>query len=136
MTRWIIVGVGIGAIAVLALFFLIFAQKPAAPMGEDGTFANDCCGTVQLSEGKMVLNDSATVRYSVERDAEGPYILPRSYVGVRQYQGFDVDGTRKVVKLRLDKLPNPGGIVLYEGRSSFVFARQKSAAGTAKGAER
>lgn len=125
MKRWIVVGIGAAGAALLLLFFVLAPHKPAAPMGENGTFANDCCGTVQLADGKMVLNDSATVRYDVERDAEGPYLQPRSYVGVRQYEGFDVDGTRKVVKLRLDKLPNPERIVMYEGRGAFAFTRQK-----------
>lgn len=128
MKRRIIIGIA-AAGAVLLLVLVLFPHKPPVPMGENGTFANDCCGTVQLADGKMVLNDSATVRYDVARDAEGPYILPRSYVGVRQYEGFDIDGTRPVLKLRLDKLPGPGRIVLYEGRGSFVFRREVAAVG-------
>ena len=129
MRRWIIAGVGAGCIVLLLLvFLLVFPHKPAVPMGENGTFANDCCGTVRLIDGKMVLNESATVRYRVERDAQGPYILPRSYVGVREYEGFDIDGTRQVLMLRLDKLPEPSSIMLHEGRASFVFTRQKARA--------
>jgi len=95
--------------------------------GENGTFANDCCGTIKLSDGKMLLNDQQTVRYTVAKDAKGPYIQPYTYVGVVLYEGFDVDGTRSRIKLRLDRLPSPTRIVLYEGLTPYVFTRQRRA---------
>jgi hypothetical protein len=92
----------------------------------NGTFANDCCGTIELANGKMVLNDQRTVRYTIGKDAEGPFVLPKSYVGVVRDQGFEVDGTRSIVKLRLDRLPQPTTIVVTWGNAPFVFTRQVS----------
>jgi hypothetical protein len=123
MRRWIIAGMGAAGIAVLLLLF-VFSNKPVVKAGENGTFANDCCGTVQLSDGKMLLNEQETVRYTVAKDATGPYVLPKTYVGIAPYQGFEVDGTRSTVKLRLDRLPRPTRIVLYWGAAPYVFTRQ------------
>ena len=123
MWRWITAGiVATGTALLLALFIVL--HEPAVKAGENGTFANDCCGTVLLSDGKMLLNDRQTIRYTVAKDAIGPYLLPRTYVGVVPDWGFDVDGTRSLVKLRLDRLPAPTRITLYEGLRPYVFTRK------------
>jgi hypothetical protein len=106
----------------LALALLVFLRKPVVDAGEAGLFANDCCGTVKLADGEMLLNDQQTVSYSVARDADGPYILPRFDIGIVADQGLDVDGTRSVRKLRLDRLPSPTTITIFEG-SPYVFTR-------------
>lgn len=125
MQRWIIAGM-FGAGAAALILFLLVPHQPAVKAGENGTFANDCCGTIKLTDGKMLLNDQQTVRYAVKRDAAGPYILPYTYVGVVPYEGFDVDGTRSILKLRFDKLPAPTSIELYDGSKPYRFARQAS----------
>src|SRR3954469_13157127 len=99
MRRWIIASMVVAAGVVVLLLVFVFHQ-PVVKAGENGTFANDCCGTIKLADGKMLLNDQHTVRYAVKRDATGPYILPYSYVGVVPYEGFDVDGTHSILKLR------------------------------------
>jgi len=121
MRRWIIAGMVAVSIAALLLLFFAYPKEPVVKAGENGTFANDCCGTIQLSDGEMLLNDQQTVRYTVAKDAKGPYILPKTYVGV---VGYEVDGTRSTVKLRLDRLPGPTSIVLYWGAAPYVFTRQ------------
>jgi hypothetical protein len=126
MRRWIIAGILGAGIVVLVLLFVL-SNAPVVKAGEDGTFANDCCGTVALSDGKMLLNDQQTVGYTVGRDAKGPYILPDTYVGVVLDEGFAVDGTTSAVKLRLDKLPGPTSIVLFEGLRPYVFTRHAPA---------
>ena len=123
MGRWITRGMVVAGIA-LFMVFLVFLHEPTAKHGENGTFSNDCCGTVKLSDGKMLLNEQQTIRYTVAKDLNGPYILPRTDVGTIPDQGFDVDGTRSVRKLRLDRLPAPTKITLYEGLRPYVFARQ------------
>jgi hypothetical protein len=123
MRRWIFAGVAAAGIVAL-LFLFAVPRAPVVRWGENGTFANDCCGTIALSDGKMVLNDSRTVRYTIAKDAEGPYVMPESSVGVVRDQGFEVDGTRSIVKLRLDKLPQPTRIVVYWGSVPFAFTRQ------------
>ncbi|WP_445191876.1 hypothetical protein ACT009_15065 [Sphingomonas sp. Tas61C01] len=113
----------VAASIALLMALTIFWRQPAADAGEAGLFANDCCGTVKLADGEMLLNDQQTVSYSVARDADGPYILPRFDVGIVADQGLDVDGTRSVRKLRLDKLPAPTKLTLYEGSVPYVFTR-------------
>lgn len=116
-----------GAGIVLALPLLLF--WPAAPAGlENGAFMNDCCGTLVLHDGAMLLNAKQIVRYAVGRDARGPYILPRTYVGPFEDKGFEVDGSQAVAKLRLDRLPHPTRIILHEGPKPYLFARNDQAA--------
>jgi len=105
------------------------SHERVVKVGENGTFENDCCGTLRLVDGKMLLNDAQDVRYTVGRDAKGPYILPDTFVGIVQYQGFEVDGTRSTRKLRLDRLPQPTRIALYEGVgvTPYVFGRHLGA---------
>jgi len=126
MRRWIIWGMVAAVIVVVVLLFVL-SNAPVVKAGEDGTFANDCCGTVKLSDGKMLLNDQRTVGYSVGRDAKGPYILPDTYVGVVLDEGFAVDGTTSAIKLRLDRLPGPTSIVVFEGLRPYVFTRHAPA---------
>lgn len=121
--RGVVSIVMVAAGTVLLITFLIFLRKPAVDVGEAGLFGNDCCGTVKLADGEMVLNDQQTISYSVARDADGPYILPRFDVGIVADQGLDVDGTRSVRKLRLNRLPAPTRLTLYEGSTPYVFKR-------------
>ena len=125
MQLWILVGITLASI--LALPFLMgVSHGPVVKAGENGTFENDCCGTIKLVDGKMLLNDTQDVRYTVATDAKGPYIWPETFVGIVRYQGFEVDGTRSTRKLRLDRLPQPTRIELYEGVgvTPYVFARR------------
>jgi hypothetical protein len=127
MRRWIIAGTVPAGIVVLLLLFVFLKNAPVVNAGENGTFANDCCGTIKLSDGKMLLNDKQIVRYTVAKDSKGPYILPYSYVGVVGDEGFEMDGTRSTVKLRFDRLPRPTRIVLYEGLTPYIFTRHAPA---------
>lgn len=123
MKRWTIGLATAGA--ALVLLFAIFLSRPAVLSGpENGTFANDCCGTLVLRDGRMVANGKQTIRYSVGQDARGPYVLPDTYVGALEDIGFEVDGTRPPAKLRLDRLPQPTTILLYNGPKPFLFKRR------------
>src|SRR3954453_22235223 len=126
MRRWIIAGI-VAAAGIVVLLLVFVFNEPVVKAGENGTFANDCCGTVKLSDGKMLLNDEQTVGYTVGRDAKGPYILPDTYVGVVLDEGFAVDGTTSAIKLRLDRLPGPTSIVLFEGLRPYVFTKHAPA---------
>jgi hypothetical protein len=123
--RWIIAVAAVALIAAagLAAWFLLLAGRDTDGV-ENGVYANDCCGTVRLEGGSLALNDGQRVRYTVERDAAGPYVLPAYYVGAVEDRGLEVDGTRPALKLRLDRLPQPGTILLYAGRITYVFKRK------------
>ncbi|MBV9930831.1 MAG: hypothetical protein JO013_07785 [Alphaproteobacteria bacterium] len=122
--RWVIVAaaaVALVAAAGLAAWFLLGGRGTDG--AENGLFANDCCGTVRLAGGTLAVNDMQKVRYTIGRDAKGAYVLPAYYVGAVEDQGFEVDGTRPALKLRLDRLPHPNALNLYAGRITYVFHR-------------
>jgi hypothetical protein len=125
--RWSIVAAAAAVVALvgaaaLGAYFL-FGQRGTGG-AENGVFANDCCGTVRLEDGSLVLNDRQKVRYALGRDAAGAYLLPVYYVGAVEDYGLEMDGTRPALKLRLDRMPHPNAIVLRAGRISYVFARK------------
>ncbi len=124
MNRLATLGGGVAALAVAIVAAFLLMRGPPPSSGEEGTFENDCCGTVTLAQGRLSVNGSHTVRYDVGRDADGPYLLPRTYVGVVEDQGFEIDGSQAAVKLRLDRLPGPHTIQLPMGTRVFVFKKK------------
>jgi hypothetical protein len=124
MNRLAILGGGGAALAAAAGAAFLLLRGPPPSSGEEGTFENDCCGTVTLAQGRLSVNGSQPVRYDVGRDAHGPYLLPRTYVGALEDEGFEVDGTQPARKLRLDHLPGPQAIQLPMGKREFVFRRK------------
>lgn len=116
---------GLAIAAALATLLFVFLHEHSVADGrENGVFANDCCGTLVLRNGKMVLNGKQIVRYSVGQDARGPYILPATYVGAFEDIGLEVDGTQLPARLRLDRLPRPTTILLYNGARPALFKRR------------
>ncbi len=112
--------------------FVLLRPAPASGL-ENGRFEADCCGTLELRDGEMVLNDRQSVRYDVGRDSEGPYLLPRTYyVGGLDARGFEVDGTRPALKLRLDRMPGPQTIVLPAAGPDFLMKRKPARARSAR----
>ena len=109
-----------------ALSVALLLNKPTTPVdAANGLFTHDCCGTLSLRDGRMIINQAKAVRYTVSHDETGPYVMPETYVGPFEYKGFEVDGTRQPIKLRLDHLPRPQAMVLIEGRTSFVLKRKE-----------
>lgn len=109
-----------------ALGIALLLNKPTTPAeAANGLFTHDCCGTLSLRDGRMIINQAKTVRYTVSQDEAGPYIIPETYVGPFENKGFEIDGTRQAIKLRLDHLPRPQSIVLIEGRTPFVLKRKE-----------
>jgi hypothetical protein len=123
------------AVAAVAVGGGIVLLRPApAPGLENGLFEADCCGTLELRDGEMLLNGRQTVRYDVGRDTEGPYLLPRTYyVGGLDARGFEVDGTRPALKLRLDRMPGPETILLPADGPDFLLKRERDRARPAGG---
>lgn len=122
MTRW---KIGAAGTAAVLLATWVFLYRPVPPAGqENGVFANDCCGTLELRDGAMILNDKQAMRYTVGRDARGPYVLPQAYVGGYELVGFEIDGSRPVARLRLDRMPHPTRIQLYGYGQAYIFTRK------------
>ena len=124
MNRLAILSGGAAALAAAAVAAFLLMRGPPPSSGEEGTFENDCCGTVTVAEGRLSVNGSHAIRYDVGRDARGPYLLPSTYVGVVEDQGFEVDGSQAALKLRLDRLPGPQAIQLSMGTRLFVFRKK------------
>lgn len=120
--RWIGAAFVALAAAGLGLFFFLPSKSPA--LSANGVYENDCCGEVSLKDGRMVLNDKKFVTYVVGRDEAGPYILPKTYVGTWEDRGFEIDGSRPPIKLRLDRLPKPARIEIPAARGSYRFERK------------
>lgn len=122
--RWIGPAAVLAAAGLLAAFLL---RAPGLPIdAANGSYAHDCCGTLTLDDGLMSFGESRkTVRYSVGRDEAGPYILPATYVGPWEERGFEIDGSRPPLKLRLDTLPRPAAIALGDGRKSYLLTRKR-----------
>lgn len=118
---------GAGAVAVAGLALTAFFMRPTglATDSADGTFEHDCCGTVVLRGGTMTLGGERSVSYVVGRDRDGPYILPATFVGTWEQDGFEIDGTRDPMKIRLDTLPRPTKIQIADVAKSYVFTRKK-----------
>lgn len=124
MKRLAILSGGIAALAAAAAAAFLLMRGSPPSSGEEGIFQNDCCGTVTLAEGRLHVNNSDPVRYDVGRDARGPYILPHIYVGAYEDVGFEIDGSQRPRKLRLDHLPGPEAIQLPMGTRAFVFKKK------------
>ena len=127
MTRrgWICAGTMLVLATCLATL-LALRQRGLPASAADGSYVNDCCGKMVLSDGTLILGDKGerSVSYVVEKDEKGPFILPKFYVGPWENRGFQIDGSRPALPLRLDRLPAPTTIQLYDYPKSYLFRRQ------------
>jgi len=128
LKRWSMVAAAAALVAALGLASWFLLAGRGTDGAENGVFANDCCGTVRLEGGTLALNDAQKVRYAIGRDSAGAYVLPVAYVGAVEDRGFEVDGTRPVLKLRLDRMPRPDRLTLYAGRITYIFRRKAAPA--------
>ena len=121
-SKWMLAGAA--AVAILLLLVLLPWQGREEPArAEDGAFAHDCCGTIKLEKGRILVGNNA-IRYSIDRDAQGPFILPATYVGPYEDRGFEVDGARPALKLRPDTWPRPNNIEMEGYGKFFRFKRE------------
>ena len=122
-------GVAILAVLLLAIWLFLPMLRANGPTDQaEGDFSHDCCGILRLDHGNILLNGKQKVAFSVGRDPGGPFILPKTYIGAFEDIGFEVDGTRPPIKLRLDRLPEPNTILIREGRKLYLLKREVSRA--------
>ena len=112
------------SVAALLLGLSAFREPGLAADAADGTYVHDCCGAVVLRGGRMDVGGGKWVDYELGTDEAGPYLLPETFVGTWEERGFEVDGTRAPIKLRLDRLPNPGRIAVPAARGWRGFDRK------------
>jgi hypothetical protein len=126
LSRRSIAALAAAAAAAAALLAAALLLAPASRADAvEGSFANDCCGTLRLEGGRIFLEGKPAVTYTIGRDAAGPYILPSTYVGPWEEQGFEIDGTRPALKIRLDQLPAPQRLTVGNGKDRWLFKRER-----------
>ena len=126
MNKRIPTGGGIIVIAVCCIWaYILIAGEPRLGIGvADGTYSNSCCGSLTLKNGVMTV-ESRRVRYVIEQDKEGPYVLPAAYVGASEKR-FVIRPQGYALKLRLDRAANPRNIELIDDRpdaAAYSFVR-------------
>jgi hypothetical protein len=112
-------------LAVVVAMSVFLLKTPASSGLENGSFENDCCGSLRLRDGDMLFNDHQATHYTVGRDARGAYVLPSSYVGGLDGIGFEIDDARPVTKLRLDRVPNPTSLLVQGGGKTYMFKKRQ-----------
>jgi hypothetical protein len=118
--------IGAALILPIVVTVLVALLKTPAPHGlENGSFENDCCGSLRLRDGDLLLNDQPATHYTVGQDARGAYVLPSRYVGGLDGIGFEIDGARPVTKLRLDRVPNPTSLLLRGDGKTYMFKKRQ-----------
>jgi len=102
-----------------------FADEPKLPISSaDGSFVNACCDTLLLKNGYILMSPDQTIRYSVEQDKVGPYVIPTWFVGVLDGNQVYVDCVKSPINLRLDNPNNPARIELTDLHITYSFVRQ------------
>ena len=103
--------------------YILLVPMPQLPIGiANGSYANKCCGTIQLKNGEMSVGGQL-VSYVVERDKMGPYVLPSAYVGVSDGKTLEVDRRKYVLKIRLDDSVQPTQFQLMTDEAIYSFKR-------------
>lgn len=117
----------------IALIALIFVGMPfywwAFPPREsvkaaNGFYANPCCGTIALRDGQITTSDKRYMRYVVEHDKVGRYVLPETYVGATK-RGVVFRRNGYPINLYLDRTAPPQYIELTDDMTGevFIFSR-------------
>ena len=70
------------------------------------------------------MSPDQTIRYSVEQDKVGPYVIPTWFVGVLDGNQVYVDCVKSPINLRLDNPNNPARIELRDLHVTYSFVRQ------------
>ena len=115
-----------GLVAVAALFLVarsLIIPESLIPIGQaNGTYANDCCGTLTLRDGTMRIG-KREIAYVIERDKNGAYLLPRLYVGVDPRYGLQIERSKYPLMLRLDDEKHPKDISILGNDDEYHFTR-------------
>lgn len=115
----------VGVVAAFGLVVILSSEPKLPAASANGSFANVCCGIITLNNGELSVNGHQYVRYVIEQDKAGPYVLPVAFVGVLEGNQLQVDSSRTPLKLRLDRASNPTHIELRDLRAAYAFTRQE-----------
>ncbi|MDB5691765.1 MAG: hypothetical protein JWO81_828 [Alphaproteobacteria bacterium] len=113
---------------ILAAFFVfcgmpLYWTEDREPIGvANGEYANGCCGSMILRDGVLTFAGDS-VRYVVERDKEGRYVLPEHLLLVEDNRLF-LERRNYPLKMRLDGSNPPRAIKVWADRSIYEFRRR------------
>ena len=114
----------IGIIAWLAFAISIFTTDLSPPRLAlalaNGSYANSCCGTITLKDGRMAVSNQQ-IDYVIESDKVGSYVLPSFYVGASP-RGFVLRRGGFPLKLYIDKDTHPSDLGLMDDSNAGEFA--------------
>jgi len=89
------------------MLYIAVTPMPRDPIGTaNGVYSGSCCGTLVLRDGILSFGDTS-VRYVVEHDKGGPYVLPDAYVGVVGGTKLRLDRTKDALIIRLQDSDAP-----------------------------
>ncbi len=121
------VGISTVVVVLFAWAYIELSGEPRLPTSiANGRYSNDCCGTMVLNDGVMIVSNQR-VRYAIERDKGGPYVLPTTYVGASSH-AFVIKSDAHPLKLRLDDPSHPRQLELLSNTKDggrYSFARVK-----------
>lgn len=119
LKRLMIVGIAAWVAYGLSIF-AIPLSAPSLPLKlADGSYQNDCCGSIILANGQMTLAGKQ-VSYVVESDKRGAYVLPPYYVGASA-TGFVIRPKGFPLKLYVNDETHPTELELMDDADSNVF---------------
>ncbi|MFM5884354.1 MAG: hypothetical protein ACKOQ3_03305 [Novosphingobium sp.] len=92
------------------------------PIGlANGTFTNDCCGDIVLSNGTMTVAGQK-IGYGIDQDKVNTFVMTEYYVGPSR-NGFVIERGHYPLKMYLDTRHNPSEIRLISSDGTYSFRR-------------
>lgn len=114
ITAW--VRLGFIATIVGVWIYLLVIPMPKLPIGyANGTYVNPCCAPIRLVDGNLFVGGKSVAYYVVEKDKQGPYVLPNARIMV-------VGGKIQIDRAKASlKLPLARGIELLGDGGPYLF---------------
>ena len=125
MTKAAVFRLTIIAVVPIGLLLYFLAFPPTEPIATaNGRYTNPCCGSLVLRDGRITTSDNQFVRYVVEHDKRGRYIVPEGYVGASK-RGIVIRRAGNPLKIYLEPSQPPQHIELLDDATgeAFTFSR-------------
>ena len=119
MNPWI-VRLGILAFGGSGMAYALLRDPPRLPIEQaNGVYVNGCCASVNLNNGQ-ISSSHRLMRYVIETDKKGAYVLPDHYVGISEENELQFDYDKSPLILRLDGTRNPTRIEMLRSDGTVV----------------
>jgi hypothetical protein len=102
---------GLAFLVGLAIYWEVF--PPRDPIGTaNGVYSSDCCGSLILRDGLLRFGETE-VRYVVEHDKVGRYVLPEKSLGVIQGSKVVITSSKSADEIRLHDSERPRSLTMF-----------------------